>query len=53
MKRGSDAGIDDYQVKLDREQIMTPWIACCRSRSRPSRTPASSRHGAAAHCVSV
>jgi two-component system chemotaxis sensor kinase CheA len=54
VKRGKDAGMDDYQVKLDREQIMTVVNRLLppkpkKQRSRGRRATAD----AASQCVSV
>jgi two-component system chemotaxis sensor kinase CheA len=54
VKRGSDAGMDDYQVKLDREQIM---LVVNRLLPRKSKKPHSRGRKALAdadsQCVSV
>jgi two-component system chemotaxis sensor kinase CheA len=54
VKRGSDAGMDDYQVKLDREQIMS--VVNRLLPPKPKRTRSRVRRAAAdtaSQCVSV
>ena len=54
VKRGSDAGMDDYQVKLDREQIMA--VVDRLLPPKPKQTRSRGRRAAAdtvSQCVSV
>jgi two-component system chemotaxis sensor kinase CheA len=55
VKRGKDAGMDDYQVKLDREQIMNVVNRILQPKQQKKQR-ARNRHATAdavSQCVSV